>query len=69
MGEQIHHIDGNKLNNKLENLEYCKDTRIHRNFHCQLEEIAYELVQKNIIVYNKKTKKYILNENKININN
>lgn len=65
MGEQIHHIDGDKLNNNIENLEFCKDAREHRNFHCQLEEIAYELVRKNIIIFDKKDKKYKINECRI----
>ena len=30
MGEQIHHIDGDKLNNNIDNLLLCKDTRHHK---------------------------------------
>jgi hypothetical protein len=61
-GEQVHHIDGNKLNNSLDNLVLCKDITGHRNLHCQLEEIAYELVRKGIIIFDKETNKYKLNE-------
>jgi len=61
-GEQIHHIDGDKLNNSLDNLVLCKDITEHRNLHCQLEEIAYELVKKGKIIFDKKTNKYKLNE-------
>jgi hypothetical protein len=53
MGEQVHHIDGDKLNNKIDNLELCLDTREHRNFHCQLERVALELVRKNVIIFDK----------------
>lgn len=65
MGEQVHHIDGDKLNNDISNLELCSDTREHRNLHCQMEEVAFELVRKGIIVYDKNTKKYSINEKKI----
>ena len=61
-GEQIHHIDGDKLNNSLDNLILCKDITEHRNLHCQLEEIAYNLVKKGIIIFDKETNKYKLNE-------
>lgn len=66
MGEQIHHIDGNKLNNDMTNLILCSDTREHRNLHCQLEEVSLELVRKGIISFNKENKKYYINENRIN---
>lgn len=61
-GEQVHHIDGDKLNNSLDNLVLCKDITEHRNLHCQLEEIAYELVKKGTIIFDKETNKYKLNE-------
>lgn len=63
-GEQIHHIDGNKLNNSLENLVFCENITEHRNLHCQLGEIAYELVKIGIIIFDKKTNKYKLNESR-----
>jgi len=61
-GEQIHHIDGDKLNNRLDNLAFCSNITEHRNLHCQLEEIAYELVKKGIIIFDKEINKYKLNE-------
>ena len=57
MGEQVHHIDGDKLNNSINNLHLCSDTREHRNIHCQLQTIAYELVKKGVIIFDKKNKK------------
>lgn len=66
MGEQIHHIDGDKTNNNLENLELCKDTRDHRNLHCQLEKISLELVKMGVIIFDKKERKYKINESRIN---
>jgi hypothetical protein len=61
-GEQVHHIDGDKLNNSLDNLALCKNITEHRNLHCQLEEIAYELVKKRIIIFDRETNTYKVNE-------
>lgn len=60
MGEQLHHIDGNKLNNDLSNLEFCVDTREHQLLQSSLEKCAFELVKKGVIKFNKKFKKYYL---------
>lgn len=65
MGEQIHHIDGDKMNNSLENLLFCEDTRVHRLVHCQLEEVALEAVRLGLIKFDNNLKKYIINENRI----
>ena len=35
-GEQVHHIDGNKLNNRPDNLEVVADTAHHRLHHRSL---------------------------------
>lgn len=64
-GEQIHHIDGNKLNNSLDNLTLCKDVTEHRNLHCQLEEIAYDLIKKGYIIFDKTNNTYKINESRI----
>jgi len=65
MGEQIHHVDGDKLNNSLDNLVLCKDTREHRNLHCQLEKISLELVREGVIVFDHTKKEYKINESRI----
>ena len=65
MGEQIHHIDGDKLNNHLSNLLLCKDTREHKLIDCQLHELSFELVQKSVIKFDHKTKKYSIDWSKI----
>lgn len=57
-GEQVHHIDGDKLNNKIDNLLLCKDTKHHKDVDCQLHELAFELVRKDIITFNKETEEY-----------
>ena len=55
----IHHIDGNKLNNVLDNLvELTKQA--HREAHGSLEKIAYQLIQAKLIEYNRETNSYNL---------
>lgn len=66
MGEQVHHIDGDKLNNNISNLLLCKDTRDHKKIDCQLHELAFELVRKQIIEFSHDERKYFINWKKIN---
>ena len=40
MGEQVHHIDGDKMNNEIDNLLLCPDTRYHKLIDCQLHKLA-----------------------------
>ena len=55
----IHHIDGDKLNNVLDNLvELTKQA--HREAHGSLEKIAYQLIQAKLIDYNRETNSYNL---------
>lgn len=57
-GEGTHHIDGIKLNNDIDNLLLYKNEKEHRQIHSQLQKLAFELVQKKIIKFNKITKEY-----------
>lgn len=57
-GEQVHHIDGDKVNNNLDNLLLCEDTRHHKKVDCQLHELAFELVRNKVITFNKETEEY-----------
>ena len=59
-GEQIHHIDGNKQNNGIDNLLLCKNVSEHRLIHDSLEKVALELYKKGVIKFNKELKKYYL---------
>lgn len=55
----IHHIDGDKLNNVLDNLvELTKQA--HREAHGSLEKVAYQLIQAKLIEYNRETNSYNL---------
>jgi hypothetical protein len=57
-GEQVHHIDGDKLNNSIDNLLLCMDTKHHKDIDCQLHELAFELVRNKVITFNKETEEY-----------
>lgn len=49
--EIVHHIDGNKQNNSIDNLYLCKSTSEHRQIHNQLEELSMQLVQSGVILF------------------
>ena len=49
--EGVHHIDGNKENDNIENLYLYNGHLKHVKMHNQLEKIAYELIQKGIIKF------------------
>lgn len=58
-GEIIHHIDGNKCNNTLENLVLCPNNQYHSLIHCSLEIVAMEYVRAGWISYDKDTNRYM----------
>jgi predicted DNA-binding protein YlxM (UPF0122 family) len=64
--ERIHHIDGNKLNNELNNLFLCKNISEHRTLHYEIEKVAFKLIERNIIYFDKKEKIYKISENLLN---
>lgn len=61
-GEQVHHIDGNKLNNSINNLLLCEDTSYHKSVDCQLHELAFELVRRGTISFNRESREYEIND-------
>jgi hypothetical protein len=61
-GEGVHHINGNKLDNNIENLLLYNDEVEHKNLHNQLQELSFLLVQKGFIAFDKQTNKYFINE-------
>jgi hypothetical protein len=50
-GELVHHIDGDKFNNTLDNLYLCSSMSHHREIHNSLEFVAFELLRKGIIQF------------------
>jgi transposase-like protein len=51
--EIVHHIDGNQLNNNINNLYLCKNKSEHSKLHQELHRIALKLVQQNKIKFHK----------------
>jgi len=56
--EKIHHIDGDKNNNNINNLIICDGCSEHARLHSNLEKIAFKLVQLNKIKFNKEKGEY-----------
>ena len=49
--EVVHHIDGNKRNNSIDNLMLFKDRNEHKKFHIQMEKIGmfvYSFLRKKL---------------------
>lgn len=58
-GEVIHHIDGDKTNNNIMNLDLCTVTE-HNKCHARSEAIIFELYKQGIVGYDRTTKQYFL---------
>jgi len=58
--ECLHHIDLNKLNNKINNLYLCSDKKEHQLCHVSLQNVALSFLNKKVW-FDRKSKKYIVN--------
>lgn len=56
--EQVHHIDGNKHNNRITNLLLCENAKTHRDIHHQMEFLIYELVARKVVRFNQLIGRY-----------
>ena len=57
-GERIHHIDGNKLNNWLYNLDLMSSESEHRAAHNSLYDLSCLLIQRGLIGYDRNSHTY-----------
>ncbi len=57
--EIVHHIDGDKLNNDINNLFLCENVSEHNLIHDNLEKLAARLIKENVIVFCPDTKEYV----------
>lgn len=57
--EIVHHIDGDKLNNDIDNLFLCEDVTEHNIIHDNLEKLAARLIKENVIGFCPETKEYV----------
>jgi hypothetical protein len=60
-GEIVHHIDGNKKNNNLENL-YLTTVEEHNKLHAESENILFKLYKKGIVGFDRNLGRYFLRE-------
>lgn len=58
--EIVHHIDGDKSNDDIDNLYLCNNNSEHQLLHNQLEKIAFELFRAGKIIFNKENGQYYL---------
>lgn len=56
--EVVHHVDGNKENNSLDNLWLTSHSG-HRNAHASLQKIGYQLVKDGLVVFDKQKGIYV----------
>jgi len=56
--EQVHHINGDKLNNLIENLYLCSSCSDHNRVHASLQKAAFELVNAGIIKFDADSGEY-----------
>jgi len=62
--EVVHHIDGNKMNNDIENL-YLTTIQEHNKLHACSENLIFELYKRGLVVFNKSIGRYELKEGTI----
>lgn len=60
-GEVVHHLDGNKTNNDISNLDLCTVAE-HNQCHGASEQIVFALYQRGMVGYDRSTKRYYLKE-------
>lgn len=56
--EVVHHIDGNKLNNDIDNLDVMTTEEHNRCHGAAANELLFQLYKEGIITYNRETKRY-----------
>ncbi len=57
-GEVVHHIDGDKLNNDVENLDVMTVEEHNKCHGAGANELLFQLYKEGIIIYNRETKRY-----------
>lgn len=58
-GEVVHHIDGDKLNNDIDNLDLCT-VQEHNACHGDSKSLIFELYRKVLVGYDRGKKRYFL---------
>ena len=63
--ECVHHLDGDKSNNKIGNLYLCRNHSHHNFIHNQMEKLMFDLIKKGFVRFDRKREKFVLNKKKI----
>lgn len=56
--EVVHHIDGNKANNNLDNLVLCASPKDHNIIHTEMELFVEKLIREGKVYYDRKLKEF-----------
>jgi len=57
-GEQVHHINGVRTDNRLENLQLCADTSEHMTIEHTFKKLLASLLDSGAVVYHPEHKEY-----------
>ncbi|MCA1807381.1 MAG: HNH endonuclease [Actinobacteria bacterium] len=60
--EVVHHLDGDKLNNSVDNLVVLQKSSHHRTTHQSLQEVGYSLVKAGLIGFDRTTNQYVAHD-------
>lgn len=59
-GEQVHHINGVKTDNRLDNLQLCRDGSEHQRIEATFRQLLPKLLAAGAVVYDRDAKEYRL---------